>query len=63
MKLLKVQITVELDLHLADHIDPEWAAKQCVFWKKSWAVDDTPGVTCVSASSGVASSKLIKQQG
>jgi hypothetical protein len=63
MKLLKAQITVELDLHLADDIDPEWAAKQCVFWKDSWAIDDVPGVSCVSTTSSVASFELIKKQG
>lgn len=63
MKLLKVQITVDLDLHLADHIDPEWVAKNCILWKDSWAIDDVPGLTCVSVGSSVASSELIKKQG
>lgn len=59
MKLLKVQIIVDLDLDLADHIDPEWVEENCVNWKDSWRLNDMPGVSCVSARSGVASSKLI----
>lgn len=63
MRTLKVEVSVSLELLIPDSIDPEWAANECIYWKKSWGIIDQPGIaTELSCCSSVNSFKLIRNQ-